>query len=60
MNGEEANQDQNLYQQLEESVSNIKESLEMESLNTIAWMIADGLIEMIIAIGDKNSTLILL
>ncbi|SEP31444.1 Superfamily II DNA or RNA helicase [Halogranum amylolyticum] len=48
--GEKAKQDPALYAQLDEMVSDLEEDLETETLNTIAWMIADGLLNIKIVI----------
>lgn len=54
--GEEARRDPELYDRLDKMVSDIEQGLEQETKNTIAWMIADGLLEIRIAItGDSLS-----
>jgi len=54
--GEEARRDQELYDRLDHMVSDIEDGLEEETQNTIAWMIADGLLEINLAItGEKLS-----
>jgi len=54
--GEEAKRSQELYDRLSHMVSDIEEGLEKETQNTIAWMIADGLLDVKIAItGEKLS-----
>lgn len=52
--GEKARRDPELYQQLEQMVSDLEEGLQKDTVNTIAWMIADGLLEIKIAVpgGD--------
>lgn len=52
--GEEAKRDQELYDRLDHMVSDIEEGLEKETKNTIAWMIADGLLEIKIAITGED------
>ncbi|MDZ7735945.1 MAG: hypothetical protein U5P41_07450 [Gammaproteobacteria bacterium] len=52
--GEEAKRDQELYDRLNHMVSDIEEGLEQETQNTIAWMIADGLLDIRIAITGEN------
>lgn len=54
--GEEAKRDPELYQQLEDMVSDLEEDLQQETVNTIAWMIADGLLQIKIAVpgGDLS------
>lgn len=52
--GEEAKRDQELYDRLNHMVSDIEEGLEKETQNTIAWMIADGLLDIRIAITGEN------
>jgi len=52
--GEEAKRDQELYDRLKHIVSDIEEGLEQETQNTIAWMIADGLLDIRIAITGEN------
>lgn len=52
--GEEAKRDQELYDRLSQMVSDIEEGLEQETQNTIAWMIADGLLDIRIAITGDN------
>lgn len=56
--GEEAKRDPDLYKELEVMVSNLEEGLETETLNTIAWMIADGLLQIKIAVpgGDLSGS----
>lgn len=51
--GEKARRDQELYNDLKYMVSDIKDGLEQESKNTVAWMIADGLLKIKIAITDE-------
>jgi superfamily II DNA or RNA helicase len=52
--GEEAKRDQELYDRLNHMVSDIQEGLEQETQDTIAWMIADGLLDIRIAITGEN------
>jgi len=52
--GEEAKRDQELYDRLDHMVSDIEEGLEKETKNTIAWMIADGLLKIKIAITGEH------
>jgi superfamily II DNA or RNA helicase len=52
--GEEARRDQELYDRLDHMVSDIEEGLEEETQNTIAWMIADGLLDIKIAITGEE------
>ncbi|WP_330632926.1 DEAD/DEAH box helicase family protein [Halocatena halophila] len=52
--GEEAKRSQELYDRLSTMVPNIEEGLEKETRNTIAWMIADGLLDIKIAITGEN------
>lgn len=52
--GEEAKRDQELYDRLKHMVSDIEEGLEKKTQNTIAWMIADGLLDIRIAITGEN------
>lgn len=52
--GEEAKRSQELYDRLDNMVSDIKEGLEKDTRNTIAWMIADGLLDIKIAITGEN------
>jgi superfamily II DNA or RNA helicase len=52
--GEEAKRDQELYDRLDHMVSDIEQGLEKETKNTIAWMIADGLLEIKIAITGET------
>jgi superfamily II DNA or RNA helicase len=52
--GEEAKRSQELYDRLSHMVSDIEEGLEKETQNTIAWMIADGLLDVKIAITGEN------
>jgi len=52
--GEEAKRSQELYDRLENMVSDIEEGLEKETQNTIAWMIADGLLDIKLAITGEN------
>ena len=52
--GEEARRDQELYDRLDHMVSDIKEGLEEETQNTIAWMIADGLLDIKIAVTGEE------
>ncbi|ODR83292.1 hypothetical protein BG842_14065 [Haladaptatus sp. W1] len=52
--GEEARRNQELYNRLTHLVRDIEEGLEEETLNTIAWMIADGLLEIKIAITGEE------
>lgn len=52
--GEEARWDQELYDRLKHLVSDIEEGLEEETLNTIAWMIADGILEIKIALTGEE------
>lgn len=52
--GEEAKRSQELYDRLNHMVSDIKEGLEKETRNTIAWMIADGLLDIKIAITGET------
>lgn len=52
--GEEAKRDQELYDRLSHMVSDLEEGLEDETKNTIAWMIADGLLNIKIAITGEN------
>jgi hypothetical protein len=51
--GQEARRDKELYDRLTHLVKDIEEGLEEETLNTIAWMIADGLLEIKIAITGE-------
>ena len=48
--GEEAKQDETLYQSLEKTVDDLEEGLKKDTLNTISWMIADGLLEIKFAV----------
>lgn len=48
--GAEARRSPKLYDHLDQTVSNLEEDLKEETLNTIAWMVADGLLEIKIAI----------
>lgn len=52
--GVEAKRDSDLYEQLDRAVSDLETDLEEETLNTIAWMIADGLLEIKIAVPGGN------
>ena len=52
--GEEARRDQELYDRLNHMVSDIEEGLEEETQNTIAWMIADGLLDIKIALTGET------
>jgi superfamily II DNA or RNA helicase len=52
--GEEAKRSQELYDRLENTVRDIEEGLEKDTKNTIAWMIADGLLDIKIAITGEN------
>jgi len=48
--GDQAGRDLTLLRVLREQVKNLKDSLEEDSLNALAWMIADELMEIIFAI----------
>jgi superfamily II DNA or RNA helicase len=52
--GEEARRDQELYDRLNHLVEDLEEGLEKEPQNTIAWMIADGLLELKIALTGET------
>ena len=52
--GEEAKRSQELYDRLSHMVSDIEEGLQKETKNTIAWMIADGLLNVKLAITGEN------
>jgi len=54
--GVEAKRDPDLYEQLDRAVSDLEADLEEETLNTISWMIADGLLQIKIAVpgGDLS------
>jgi len=52
--GEEAKRSQELYDRLNHMVSDIEEGLQKETRNTIAWMIADGLLDIRLAITGEN------
>lgn len=51
---EEAMRNQELYDRLEHLVSDIEQGLKEETRNTIAWMIADGLLEIKIAVTGEE------
>lgn len=51
--GSEAKRDARLRETLEESISDLRTELEQDTRNAIAWMIADDLLEMRLAIPQK-------
>lgn len=52
--GSDAMQDEVLQESLEEQISDLRYNLEYETRNTVAWMIADGLLEIKFAIPTNN------
>jgi DNA phosphorothioation system restriction enzyme len=52
--GEEARRNDILYESLQRSVEEIEQGLEDDTLNTLAWLIADGLLEIRFAMPDGN------
>lgn len=52
--GEEARRNRELYDRLDQMVSDIEEGLEEETRNTVAWMIADGILDINIAITGEE------
>ena len=52
--GEEARRNDILYESLQRSVDEIEQGLEADTLNTLAWLIADGLLEIRFAMPDGN------
>ena len=52
--GEEAKRNDILYESLQRSVDEIEEGLEKDTLNTLAWLIADGLLEVRFALPDGD------
>ena len=52
--GEEARRNEILYESLARSIDEIEEGLEDDTLNTLAWLIADGLLEIKFALPDGN------
>ena len=54
--GEEAKRSQELYDRLNHMGAVIEEGLQKETRNTNAWMIADGLLDIRLAITGENLT----
>jgi DNA phosphorothioation system restriction enzyme len=52
--GEEAKRNDILYESLQCSIDDIEEGLEKDTLNTLAWLIADGLLKIRFALPDDN------
>jgi len=52
--GMEAQTDEVLKESLEEQITDLRYDLEYHTRNTIAWMIADGLLEIRFAVPKKN------
>lgn len=48
--GEEAKWNEEMYRIVEQNIEELAESLEHDTLNTLAWMIADGLLEIRFAV----------
>lgn len=54
MEGSEAKQDKILHESLESSISDLRYDLEYETRNAVAWMIADGLLEIKLAVPTNK------
>ena len=54
--GEKAKRNDVLYESLQRSVDEIADGLEDDTLNTLAWLIADGLLEIRFAMPDGTQT----
>ncbi len=52
--GDAAKRDASLYNQMEALIDDLELNLKFETKNTIAWLIADGLLRIRIAITDKS------
>jgi|GEM_PF-869632 len=52
--GEKGKRDKIIYNSLEKNVENLKEELEKDTLNTIAWMISDNLLKIKFAEPQKS------
>jgi len=52
--GMEAQTDEVLKESLEEQITDLRYDLEYHTRNTIAWMIADGLLEIRFVVPKKN------
>jgi DNA phosphorothioation system restriction enzyme len=52
--GEEARRNEILYESLQRSVDDIEDGLKEDTLNTLAWLIADGMLEIRLAIPDST------
>ena len=52
--GNKAKENKDLYRPLERSVTDLEEGLKNDTLNTISWMIADGLLEIKFAVPTKE------
>lgn len=50
--GEEARRNEILYESLQRNLDEIEEGLQKDTLNTLAWLIADGLLEIRFALPD--------
>jgi len=53
--GEEAKWNDEMYSLVEKDLEELAESLEEDTLNTLAWMIADGLLEIRFAVPEGRS-----
>lgn len=53
--GERARRDQELFDHLDNMISDLEEGLQKETRNTIAWMIADGLLKIQIAVPAEDT-----
>ena len=56
MKGTQATQDKKLYELILYSIKDLKESLEEDTLSAIAWMIADGIMEIKLAVPRNKLT----
>jgi superfamily II DNA or RNA helicase len=53
--GEEGRRNEVIYESLERGMEELEEGLEEDTLNTVAWMIADGLLEIKFAVPDGRN-----
>lgn len=53
--GEEGRRNEVIYDSLQKSIEELEAGLEDDTLNTVAWMIADGLLEIKFAVPDGYS-----
>lgn len=54
LKGDQARSDKILQESLDKTITNLRYDLEYETRNAIAWMIADGLLEIRLAVPTKN------